>query len=60
MRVAWWDYFGSLFLAPYLWFKGKGLQEKTEKAINIAGYIGIGIVCLFVLVLISTRVGHEL
>lgn len=49
--MRWWEYFGGLFLAPYLWFKGKDLQEKTEKAINIAGYIGVVIIVVLLFVL---------
>jgi len=50
-KVAWWDYFGSLFLAPYLWFKGKELEEKTERAINIAGYIGVFVIVLLLVII---------
>lgn len=49
--MRWWEWFGSLFLAPYLWFKGKDLQEKTEKAINIAGYVGIVIIIILLFIL---------
>lgn len=44
---------GGFVIIPYLWFKGKKLEEKTEQGIKLAGYIGIGIICLLVLLLIS-------
>jgi len=49
--MRWWEWFGSLFLGPYLWFKGKEFEEKTERVINIAGYIGIVIIIVFLFVL---------
>ena len=53
LKMKWWEYFGSLFLAPYLWFKGRDLKHKTESAINTAGYIGIAVICVFILVVIA-------
>jgi len=51
-----WEWFlgslGGFVIIPYLWFKGKSLEEKTEKAINYAGYIGLAIICLFILVVV--------
>ena len=52
-----WEWFlgglGGFVIIPYLWFKGKGLQEKTEQGIKTAGYIGIAIICVFILVVIA-------
>jgi len=51
MKVAWWESLGGLFLLPYLWWKGKQLEEETEKVINIAGYIGVFVIVLLVIIL---------
>lgn len=53
-----WEWFlgslGGFVIIPYLWFRGKDLEEKTEKAINYAGYIGLAIICLFILAIVLT------
>ena len=50
-----WEWFlgglGGFVIIPYLWFKGKKLEETAEKSIKIAGYIGIIIIILFLFVL---------
>ena len=52
-----WEWFlgglGGFVIIPYLWFKGKKLEETAEKSIRIAGYIGIVIIIVLLFVLFS-------
>jgi len=55
-KASWWwegllAGLGGLVLAPYLWWKGKQIEKDVEKSIKIAGYIGVFVIVLLLVVI---------